>query len=121
MASHEHNERQVDIGQGRFAGVERLIPEVHEPVEMPPRFDVLTNSSLGSSDSGAQETVLVDNLTVSRFSMSPETSTILQWVTAATIALVDKHRLESSDWRQTAIALALSGIAYLVTTSNERY
>lgn len=108
-------------GRGRFAGVEKLMPEVHEPVEMPLRFDESVNPSLVFEAPTVQEITIVDNLATNRFGISSEASSILQWVTAATVALVDKHRLESNDWRQTAIALALSGIAYLVSTSNERY
>jgi hypothetical protein len=67
-----------------------------------------------------QEITTVDNLAINRFGISPEASSMLQWVTVASAALVDKHNLGSSDWRQVAISIALSGIAYLVSTSNER-
>ncbi|MBP9716958.1 MAG: hypothetical protein KBD51_03370 [Candidatus Levybacteria bacterium] len=120
MSYHDHDTGSGFHGQGRFAGVERMIPEVHEPVEMPQRFDKLTNPRLVPEASNDQEVTIVDNFAANRLGIGPEASSILQWVTVASVALVDKHSSDASDWRQAAISLALSGIAYLVSTSNER-
>ncbi len=117
MSYHDHDRGSGFHGQGRFAGVEQMIPEVHESVEMPQGFEKLTNPRLASS---GQEVTIVDNFAANRFGVGPEASSILQWVTAASVALVDKHSADASDWRQAAISIALSGIAYLVSSSNER-
>lgn len=111
MSYHDHDGGSRFHGQGRFAGVERMIPEVHEPVEMPPAFDPLRGVTI-RRDQEVKDTTLTPHgyseIRLGRIFLGA--CTLL-----GTAAMHLQYEAGNQDWQRTAVVTAVSALATLAT------